>query len=309
MTPAWRQPVGVLPPRSARRHDDYRRGHGRRVRRGRLLAGNRRHAAGVRRHAAAAARRRGRAPARSPDGRCRRVLGAGSGSLVARFAPVLPFRRGASAAYDDGAGVFSANAITIVYVPSTALADNAPIGADRHVPGRSQFGTRDVRQAIAVCGFRPGAAAVVYDSTGAFDLFAVTSVDTAGSLGLQHMQRGGVGEAVCRPVRRSWRSSGTRTSSTRPDTQLMRYDGLSSRERRAGQRREPRLRVFRRARASRAFASRRRPVGHIRARATRSRRQPGLRGRQVRTARGKWSAASRCRAWLPSDRSARNSSS
>ena len=152
--------------------------------------------------------------------------GTGSGSLVARFAPVLPFRRGASAAYDDGAGVFNANAVTIVYVPSTAsqttlrlaLTDSSRADLD---PGPG------CPEGDAVCGFRPGAAAAVYDGTGAFDVFAVTSVDTAGALGLQHMQRGGgaksyaAGSKIVEVVRHSYFLDVV-------GRQLMRYDGLAS---------------------------------------------------------------------------------
>ena len=152
--------------------------------------------------------------------------GAASGNLVARFAPILPFRRGASAAYDDGAGVFRPNAVTIVYVPATAsqttlrspLTDlsRAAINSDSGCP------TGD-----AACGFKPGAAAVVYDGTGAFDVFAVTSVDTVGGLALQHMQSGGLakpfaaGSKIVEVVRHSYFLDAA-------DRQLMRYDGLSS---------------------------------------------------------------------------------
>ena len=152
--------------------------------------------------------------------------GTASGSLVERFAPVLPFRRGASVAYDDGAGVFNANAITIVYVPSTAsqttlrspLIDLSRVEIDSG-PGCP---AGDV-----VCGFRPGTAAAVYDNTGAFDVFGVTSVDTAGALALQHMQRGGAakpyvaGSKIVEVVRHSYFLDA-------PGRQLMRYDGLTS---------------------------------------------------------------------------------
>lgn len=152
--------------------------------------------------------------------------GAGSGSLAARFAPILPFRRGASAAYDDGAGVFRANAVTIVYVPATAsqttlrspLTDlsRADLNSDPGCP------TGDL-----ACGFKPGAAAVVYDGTGAFDVFGVTSVDAAGGLALQPMQQGGsampfdAGSKIVEVVRHSYFLD-------MADGQLMRYDGLSS---------------------------------------------------------------------------------
>ena len=46
-----------------------------------------------------------------------------------------------------------------------------------------------------LCGFRPGQHVVVYDETGAFDTFSVTSVDTAGTLTLRHMQLGELSKA------------------------------------------------------------------------------------------------------------------
>src|ERR1700693_4630111 len=46
--------------------------------------------------------------------------GTQAGSLIGYFAPILPFRQGRMAAYDDGTGVFRNNALTILYVPSTA---------------------------------------------------------------------------------------------------------------------------------------------------------------------------------------------
>ena len=116
--------------------------------------------------------------------------GRASGGLVAQFAPVLPFRRGASATYDDGAGVFNASAVTILYVPSTA--SQTTIRLPLTDPSRADLDSGPgCPLADAVCGFRPGAAAAVYDGTGAFDVFAVISADAAGALGLQQMQRGG----------------------------------------------------------------------------------------------------------------------
>ena len=152
--------------------------------------------------------------------------GTSSGTLVARFAPVLPFRRGASAAYDDGAGVFNANAVTILYVPSTA--SQTTLRSPLTDPSRADLDSGPgCPPGDAVCGFRPGATAAVYDGTGAFDVFAVTSVDTAGALGLQHMQRGGgaksyaAGSKIVEVVRHSYFLDA-------PGRQLMRYDGLTS---------------------------------------------------------------------------------
>src|SRR4029077_18094296 len=75
--------------------------------------------------------------------------------------------------------------------------------------------------------FRPGAAAAVYDGTGAFDVFAVTSVDPVGALGLQRMLPGGAvkayaaGSKIVEVVRHSYFLDAV-------GRQLRRYDGLAS---------------------------------------------------------------------------------
>lgn len=152
--------------------------------------------------------------------------GPGGGSLVGYFAPILPFRRGASAAYDDSAGVFRANAVTIVYVPSTA--SQTTLRAAMSDPSRVEI-NMDSGCPLddPPCGFDPGATAAVFDGTGAFDLFDVTSVDTGGVLALQPMQRGGLaasyaaGSRIAAVVRHTYFFD--------PENrQLFRYDGLSS---------------------------------------------------------------------------------
>jgi Tfp pilus assembly protein PilW len=152
--------------------------------------------------------------------------GAQSGSLVGHFAPIMPFRQGASPAYDDGVGVFRSNAVTIVYVPSTPSqttirtqmtdASSVAVNWDSGCPA-----------ADPLCGFEPGRNVVVYDSAGAFDTFYVAGTDPAGTLTLQHMQQGALsktyppGSKIAEVVQHSYYIDAT-------NMQLMRYDGLST---------------------------------------------------------------------------------
>jgi hypothetical protein len=152
--------------------------------------------------------------------------GADTGSLVGQFAPILPFRRGWSAAYDDGPGVFRADAVTIAYVPSTAsqtilrgpMADAMSLEID----SESGCPVND-----PPCGFRPGTSAIVYDGSGAFDAFSVTNADVGGTLTLQQMQQGELtrmypaGTKIVEVVRHAYFLDGA-------SLQLMRYDGLAA---------------------------------------------------------------------------------
>jgi hypothetical protein len=152
--------------------------------------------------------------------------GANTGSLVRQFAPILPFRRGLSAAYDDGPGVFRADAVTIAYVPSTSAQAilRGPMTGATSVEIDSEPGCPVNDPA---CGFKPGTSAIVYDGTGAFDAFLVAGVDVGGTLTLQHMLQGGLarpytaGTKIVEVVRHTYFLDGA-------SLQLMRYDGLSS---------------------------------------------------------------------------------
>jgi hypothetical protein len=153
-------------------------------------------------------------------------VGAQSGSLAGYFAPILPFRLGSSPAYDDGPGVFKSNAVTIVYVPSTAsqttISARMSDAASASVSAESGCPAGDL-----LCGFRPGKHVVVYDDTGAFDTFSVTSVDAAGTLALRHMQLAELSKAYPPGSKIAEVVQHTYFIDT-ADTQLMRYGGLSA---------------------------------------------------------------------------------
>jgi len=122
--------------------------------------------------------------------------GTQSGSLIGYFAPILPFRQGRMAAYDDGTGVFRTDALTILYVPSTAAQSTIRGGmtsASSTITVNAESGCPLSGASVdPLCGFRANVSnVVVYDTTGAFDTFAVTSVNAAaGQLMLQHTQQG-----------------------------------------------------------------------------------------------------------------------
>jgi type II secretory pathway pseudopilin PulG len=152
--------------------------------------------------------------------------GAQSGGLVGYFAPVLPFRLGSSATYDDGPGVFTPNALTVLYVPSTTLQTtiSSPMTEVWFVAVNAESGCP---AGDPLCGFKPDKHVVVYDPTGAFDTFSVTGVDAGGTLFLKHGQLGELskvyppGSKITEVVQHTYFIDTA-------DAQLMRYDGLSA---------------------------------------------------------------------------------
>jgi hypothetical protein len=152
--------------------------------------------------------------------------GAHSGGLVRFFAPILPARRGASAAYDDGPGAFRPGAVTVMYIPSTALQTTVrtTLADASHVEVRQDSGCP---LGDPACGFRPGSDVVVFDDTGAADTFVVSGIEAAGALVMQPTQRGGLtrvyaaGAKIAKMVRHSYFLDVSAM-------QLLRYDGSAS---------------------------------------------------------------------------------
>jgi prepilin-type N-terminal cleavage/methylation domain-containing protein len=152
--------------------------------------------------------------------------GVQSGSLVGYFAPVLPFRLGSSATYDDGPGVFTSNALTVLYVPSTApqATISNPMSEAEYVAVNAESGCP---AGDPLCGFKSGKHVVVYDLSGAFDTFSVTDVGAGGTLSLRHGQLGELAKVY--PARSKIAEVVQRTYFIdTADAQLMVYDGLSA---------------------------------------------------------------------------------
>jgi len=106
-------------------------------------------------------------------------LGAQPGSLVHYFAPVLPFRQGASV--DDPVGTVSTDTITLISVPITAAqttltADLPPAALTMQVAAQSGCAA-----GVNLCGFTAGITVLVYDAGGNHDTFTLTDVTDAAS--------------------------------------------------------------------------------------------------------------------------------
>ena len=100
--------------------------------------------------------------------------GSQAGSLNDFFPPVLPFRQGA--ANDDPSGTFADDRITVIYVPTTAAhtslsADLAPASLTLQVNAQT-----DCPQYMNLCGFTKDMPVLVYDDTGSYDVFTITSL-------------------------------------------------------------------------------------------------------------------------------------
>ena len=110
--------------------------------------------------------------------------GTSSGSLAYYFAPVLPYRH--ASGDDDPPGTFTNERITLMYVPATAAQTTLATSG----PGA---GTGSVGVAAGAgcpagdpsCGFTRGTTALLYDSSGLYDTFAVESVQSS-TLTLRH---------------------------------------------------------------------------------------------------------------------------
>ena len=104
-------------------------------------------------------------------------IGGHTGPLIHYFAPVLPFRQGASGA--DAVGTFRTDTITIFSVPTTSA--QTTLGADlmpaaltlQASPGPA------CPPGTSLCGFVPGMTTAVYDDTGNFDTFVIATVTDA----------------------------------------------------------------------------------------------------------------------------------
>ena len=154
-------------------------------------------------------------------------MGASKGSLNYFFAPVMPFRQGLS--NDDPPGTFRTDAITLLYVPSTssqtsisqempARSAHLKVNADPGCPKNDQL-----------CGFAKGMSVLIYDDTGSYDVFTVSSVQES-ALHLQHnlndlSKSYGAGAKIVQVVSHTYYLKNDDATKT---YQLMHYDGGSS---------------------------------------------------------------------------------
>jgi hypothetical protein len=154
--------------------------------------------------------------------------GANAGPLTFWFAPVLPYRQGASGA--DPPGTYRSNTITLFYVPTTSAQTtlSAPLSAGQLTLQVNPDGC-PVGQSL--CGFAPGMTLLVFDSSGNFDTFMLAG--TTGTSGQLTVNRpGGVlhtryaaGSSVVQAIQRTY---SVKTSSAQNFDQLVSYDGSTN---------------------------------------------------------------------------------
>jgi len=149
--------------------------------------------------------------------------GARAGSLSYSFASILPYRHGLR--NTDTPGSYKADTITIVYATGgaqttigesvAARSGNVLVAAGAGCPVNDP-----------ACGFNVGMTAVIFDDTGAFDVFTVTDVQGA-QLGLQHNLADDphtypVGSVIVEAASRTYYLKADVATDT---FQLIRYDG------------------------------------------------------------------------------------
>jgi len=151
--------------------------------------------------------------------------GSRAGPLTDFLAPILPLRQGRRTA--DAAGTFKTSTITLLTLDRGA----AQTTIAQPLVARSATATLNLDPgcppADPTCGFKTGTAVVVFDDTGAYDTFTVTSIDAAG-LHLQHNMRDSTKTYAANTSRIA--AAGSRTYYLKSDAatntfQLMRYDG------------------------------------------------------------------------------------
>ena len=166
----------------------------------------------------------------------RRLIMAGAGASQGTFLGplngylpgVVPFRQGASGA--DTAGSFKTDVLSILFVPAATAAQTT-----LRQPAPAQSGSISINQdpgcspGDQACGFSAGSSVLIFDETGAYDTFRVTSAQP-GVLQLQHTMTdtGFVYAAGSKIVEASSHTYYLKTNAGTDTYQLMHYDGAAS---------------------------------------------------------------------------------
>ena len=99
------------------------------------------------------------------------------GALNYYFAPVLPFRQGAL--NDDGPGKFFTDRMTVLYVPSTTAQTTLATALNSGAGNVAATLVADSTGCVAhtnACGFSVNKMILIFDDTGNYDTFTITSV-------------------------------------------------------------------------------------------------------------------------------------
>ena len=157
-------------------------------------------------------------------------IGSSAGALTNYFAPIMPYRSGATSV--DAPGSFFADKISLVYVPPTPSQTtvNKAIGN-----GNSQELDVDAQENCgpsnhdALCGFENGMRVLIFDTDGSWDATTITNVQDE-ALHLQHSGKlsGSYdsGNAVITQV--ATHTYYLKTDAATNTFQLMHYDGYQT---------------------------------------------------------------------------------
>jgi prepilin-type N-terminal cleavage/methylation domain-containing protein len=153
-----------------------------------------------------------------------------SGSLLYRFAPVMPFRQGTTS--DDPPGTFRTDIITLMYVPptfaQTSLAVRGPSLNSVEIGVTKEAGCP---VGDDLCGFKAGMTVMMYDDSGNMDIFTITNVQEA-AMHLQHnndnLTYTGYDVGTTKIVQANYFEYYLKTDNTNATYQLMFYDGSGS---------------------------------------------------------------------------------
>jgi Tfp pilus assembly protein PilW len=158
-----------------------------------------------------------------------------AGSLGYYFPSVLPFRQGATS--DDPPGTFASDRITIIYVPSTTAQTTLSVA----LSGATTTFTPTVESdcptdpatglPAKLCGFAKDQTVLVYDDTGSYNLFTITSV--ADSTAQMTVKKPTDATATTFPAGSKIVEASSHTYYLKTDIpnktyQLMHYDGTSN---------------------------------------------------------------------------------
>jgi hypothetical protein len=106
--------------------------------------------------------------------------GTQTAGLLAVFAPVMPYRRGAVG--DAAPGSYTTDTITVFYVPPAAAQTTASVPV---IAANAALRVNDVNgcprepagMPKPVCGFEPGTSLLIFDEAGRYDVFTVTALE------------------------------------------------------------------------------------------------------------------------------------
>ena len=155
--------------------------------------------------------------------------GAAAGPLGDHFAPILPYRHGASGA--DPVGTYRADTVTLLYVGSAVAQTTTATAVDSHSSVFTLNIDKGCPVGAAACGFQAGDTALIYDAEGRFDTFRLTSVSANGGTMVLNAPADAVAtsyKAGAKMVKATERTYSLKRDPVTGFSQLVYYDGSSN---------------------------------------------------------------------------------